>query len=820
MKSKVSRRSDGRLQGRGASRWAISPVVESLENRTLLTVTFDPISNTDVPGGKTVFVPVHASTDGTSPVTFTATSTDSRFQVQVLHNLTFVEMDVSIDGTAQAPIVFALFGDIAPNTVSRFVTLVNSNFYDNLTFHRIISGFMAQGGDPLGTGSGSSGTKIDDEFNKDAIFSTTGLLAMANSNNGTSSDTNDSQFFITAAETRHLDFRHTIFGQMVSGYATFQKIMARDSGEVDSYGNRTGRVTGTVKITSAEVIQDLGDTVLLVSGPESATTTITVRGTDDNSVQTSSFDVTGVSDQTDIDPPFLNPAPKNITTYAGLPISFSVSATNADAQTLTFAGGVSNTMTPPDQASLFLLTDGAVSLSPSASQAGTYYIWLGVLQDSPNSKWDSQWTQLTVLPGSFARYKAATRTLVINGTSENDNIKLTAAGGVLTVKQNGVRATFSLADIGSIKVFAKNGNDRVTVGSGVPAVSIWGGLGDDRLTGGDGNDTIYGDDGNDTLSGGPGVDVLDGGNGNNVFVDQPPTNLVTSPAKVTEHRPLGTIVGAFVTTDPNIGDSFKYQLAGGAATLDNACFTIVGNQLTTAAKFNYETRSSYSIRVRVTDQTGLSFVKTLTIVVKDINEAPTALGISSRKVFENMPAGTVVGAFSTADPDIANTFTYSRVAGEGSADNASFRITPDGQLKTAASFNYEKKTSYSIRIRATDQGNLFCERAITIGVRDVNDAPTDISLTNYAVVLQPAAGTTVGKLSATDPYPDASHTFTYALIGGLGSRDNAMFMILGKKLLTTGNFQNATQNTYEIRVRVTDQDGLWFKKAMVINVTV
>ena len=806
MKSTVSRRSNRLLQGWGSQR-ANAPVLEALENRTLLTVALDPVSDMIVPGGKSVFVPVHASTDGTLPVSFSASVADTRFQVQVLQNITFVQMGVSINGVAQQPIVFALFGDIAPNTVSRFVAQVNSGFYNNLTFHRIIPGFMAQGGDPAGTGSGGSGTKIDDEFNKDAIFSTTGLLAMANSNSETSSDTNDSQFFITAAQTRWLDFRHTIFGQMVSGTTTFQNIMARGSGD--------GTVNGTVTITSAAVIQDFGDTVLLVKGPDAATATITVTATDYNSTQSDTFTATGVNDQANVDSPFLNPVPATITTYAGVPVSFDLGATNIDSRPLTFA---SNTMA--DLGNLTALAGHTVTLTPGASQTGSFYIWLGVQQDSSTSKWDSQWVQLTVLSGSFAKYKAATRTLVINGTSGNDNIKLTAAGGTLTVKQNGVATSFNLAGVGSIRVLANGGNDTVTVGSRVPAVYISGGAGDDSLTGGAGNDNLYGDEGNDTLSGGPGVDVVYGGTGTNVLVDQAATDLAVTLATVAEHRRAGTTVGVFVPTDPNSGDSFTYQLVGGAAVPDNAFFSVVGNQLRTAARFNYETRSNYSIRVRVTDQSGLSLVKTLTIAVRDINETPTSLSLASKKVSENMPAGTVVGTFRAVDPDIANTFGYSLVRGEGSANNGAFSIAANGQLTTSASFNYERKNRYSIRIRATDQGNLFCESAITIGVRNVNDAPTDVSLTSYTVLQQQPAKTLVGLLSATDPYPDASHTFTYALVAGAGARDNGLFTLLGKNMRAAIIFNSATQNTLKVRLRVTDQDGLWYEKAMVINVTV
>jgi len=94
-------------------------------------------------------------------------------------------------------------------------------------------------------------------------------------------------------------------------------------------------------------------------------------------------------------------------------------------------------------------------------------------------------------------------------------------------------------------------------------------------------------------------------------------------------------------------------------------------------------------------------------------------------VAENQPVGTTVGTLSTVDPDAGGTFTYSLVAGMGSADNGQFTIS-GALLKTAAVFDYElmTKKSYSIRIRSTDQGGLYKEKMFTIGVTDVNDSGT------------------------------------------------------------------------------------------------
>lgn len=122
--------------------------------------------------------------------------------------------------TSEGNFTVALFGDEAPKAVSSFIFLAKKGFFNGLTFHRIIPGFMIQGGDPLGTGTGGPGYKFEDEFDASLTFSKPGILAMANSGPGT----NGSQFFITVAPTPHLNNKHTIFGEVVEGYSVVEKI--------------------------------------------------------------------------------------------------------------------------------------------------------------------------------------------------------------------------------------------------------------------------------------------------------------------------------------------------------------------------------------------------------------------------------------------------------------------------------------------------------------------------------------------------------------------------------------------------------------------
>lgn len=137
--------------------------------------------------------------------------------------------------TSEGDIVCVLHEKEAPKTVENFVGLatgnkewtdpntgnkVKSRLYDGLIFHRVIPEFMVQGGCPLGNGMGGPGYKFEDEFDSNLRFDQVGQLAMANSG----PSTNGSQFFITVARTEHLNDKHTIFGQVVSGYPIAVKI--------------------------------------------------------------------------------------------------------------------------------------------------------------------------------------------------------------------------------------------------------------------------------------------------------------------------------------------------------------------------------------------------------------------------------------------------------------------------------------------------------------------------------------------------------------------------------------------------------------------
>jgi cyclophilin family peptidyl-prolyl cis-trans isomerase len=144
--------------------------------------------------------------------------------------------------TEKGDFVVELYADKVPRTVNNFVFLARDKFYDGVTFHRVIRDFMAQGGDPTGTGTGGPGYKFADEFHPSLKHNGPGILSMANAG----PNTNGSQFFITHRATSHLDNKHSVFGKVVKGMDVVLSIPDRDPGRAAQPG---------VKIITIEITE-------------------------------------------------------------------------------------------------------------------------------------------------------------------------------------------------------------------------------------------------------------------------------------------------------------------------------------------------------------------------------------------------------------------------------------------------------------------------------------------------------------------------------------------------------------------------------------
>lgn len=419
--------------------------VETLENRRLLHApTIDVIPSYNVPIGKTVQIPITSSYDHSDKITYTVTD-NSKSVVGSFRNQnnTFIEMKV--EGYAQ-PMVFQLFDDLAPKTVAQIKSLVNAGFYDGLTFHRIIDGFVIQGGDPEGNGSGGPGFSFDDEFNVEAIFSGNGQLAMANSGK----DTNGSQFFITEGPQRLLDFNHTIFGQLVRGETMRQQI---SNLSVD--GN--GSPASTVRITSVRVVQDNTDGVLQIKVGASGSATVTVAASSKQGVATRTFTVTGVADKVN-DPPILPAVQRTYYTAVNKPITVKLgNAIDAEGNSVYWNGSFID----GSGAAAANIQDGILTVTPNAGFTGKITLYVGVApSQGTTSRGSTSYNQNLPLGGVYD-----TQAITI-AVGEQPPVKATVYNQDMlaaVTQKNIVLATFKDADPNGV---ASNWSAKVNWGDG------------------------------------------------------------------------------------------------------------------------------------------------------------------------------------------------------------------------------------------------------------------------------------------------------------------------------------------------------------------
>ncbi len=214
---------------------AFGQVIEGMEVLSQIEMG-DVIDTVAISEGTERVAPTPAPPTPT-PTPFAPTSADDRplaaldpaKRVNYFNMPPAMELEQGVDYVARiktdvGDIVVDLFEEQTPVTVNSFVTLANLGFYDNTMFHRVLDGFMAQGGDPSGTGSGGPGYVFEDEIVPELVFDKAGLLAMANAGPGT----NGSQFFITFDAADWLNGQHTIFGQVLEGEDLLSKIQRRD----------------------------------------------------------------------------------------------------------------------------------------------------------------------------------------------------------------------------------------------------------------------------------------------------------------------------------------------------------------------------------------------------------------------------------------------------------------------------------------------------------------------------------------------------------------------------------------------------------------
>ncbi|MEM7457396.1 MAG: cadherin domain-containing protein, partial [Planctomycetota bacterium] len=264
----------------------------------------------------------------------------------------------------------------------------------------------------------------------------------------------------------------------------------------------------------------------------------------------------------------------------------------------------------------------------------------------------------------------------------------------------------------------------------------------------------------------------------------------------------GVSVGTLTATDEDSGETFSYSIAGGP---DASHFSIAGDQLLLDdGVLDNENKPIYRVIIRVTDSGGLTYSEMLTVNVNDLNEAPNDINPDSFSIDENIDTsgGTSVGTLLVTDEDAGDSVTYSVIGG---ADAVSFAIGgPGGDqlLLSDGMLDYERKSTYSVTIRATDAGGLSFDETVTVLVNDLNEPPS-VSLTNLVSSLPENVGTTapirIADIVVSD---DALGVANLSLSGP----DSGAFEIVGSQLrLRAGvplDFE--TKPMFNVSVRVND----------------
>ncbi len=291
-----------------------------------------------------------------------------------------------------------------------------------------------------------------------------------------------------------------------------------------------------------------------------------------------------------------------------------------------------------------------------------------------------------------------------------------------------------------------------------------------------------------------------------------PTSLDLNDKSFFETNPIGTVIGDLISSDPDQGDQLSYKLVAGDNDVDNAKFLISGEELLLNTQADFETKSFYNIRLAVVDKQGESLEKAFIIEVKDENDAPTKIEIKDNIITENLPVSSTVGTLVTTDTDANEEFVYTLLP---DFDAEKFYVEGDF-LKANKIFDYEEKSVYTVKIQVEDKGGYSLQRNFAIVVKDTNDVPSDITLSNLVIDENLVVGALVGALATIDS--DGDDVFTYSLADGLNAEGNSFFQISGNKLLTASSFNFEEKASYPIRLKTTDGNGSSMEKNFIIQI--
>lgn len=325
--------------------------------------SFETIADQIVRIGSPLHIPVDAYDPNGDPLTVTVSVEDpDDLEAIVLSGNRSIRIDM--DGFGD--MVFELFEQRAPLPTGRVIALAESDFYDGIIFHRVTSSFVIQGGDPTGTGtSGSELGIFDDQFHPDLQHNRSGVLSFAKNVD----DSNNSQFFILESPARHLDFNHSVFGQLVEGEDVREAISQMQT--INPTANPpNNRPVVDISMTTIDVFDDRENAVIMLKakGDTAVTTMVTVTVTDTASHSASQTFLVSVQPDNANSQPFLQPLDVPSQIYVNQTLDLQVSSVDLEGDRVFYdaarIGGTINAVVTIDH------DTGALSVTPAADAIG------------------------------------------------------------------------------------------------------------------------------------------------------------------------------------------------------------------------------------------------------------------------------------------------------------------------------------------------------------------------------------------------------------------------------------------------------------------
>jgi len=307
-------------------------------------------------------------------------------------------------------------------------------------------------------------------------------------------------------------------------------------------------------------------------------------------------------------------------------------------------------------------------------------------------------------------------------------------------------------------------------------------------------------------------------------IDLKPVNVFESDFTylIEENISAGSHIARIEKSDPDFGQGGALSFASGAGDEDNSSFTIDDYYLYIKDKPDYENQTSYSFRLKLTDNEGLTYEEAFTINVENLyDEKPTDINLSISNFDENVGTDALLAIVTTTDPDSNDSHSYSLVEGIGDDDNHKFGITWTAKRYTGQYYfylvtgywtaDYENKSSYNIRVRSTDNGGNFYEESFTIQVNDINETPDSTTLSSYNFNENISPGTAIASLSTKD---DIGDTHVYKLLDGtIGTsygraiNENSFFTIEDNLLKINSKPNYEEKSEYNFYLQTTSSDG-------------